>query len=244
MNAAEFVSLVKENKARVNRYLLGGDGTGGGCDCIGLIIGALRLGGEKWQETHGSNYAARYEMKTLEKIQSKNDLMPGHVVYKAKKPGESGWALPSRYMNHKDTNDYYHVGVVTSADPLEITHCTGVEGGIKIDASVGNWTHYGEIKRVSYEEEEPLIMEAYKVTGGKLALRQGASTDNRVILYIPDGERVEAAPREDGWSRVRYSGKLGYSMTKYLQRDINVPSLEERVAALEAWRKSIEAGGD
>lgn len=243
MNTAEFVSLVLENKARVDRYLLGGDGTGGGCDCIGLIIGALRLGGEKWTETHGSNYAARYEMQTLQKIGSREELMPGHVVYKAKRQGESGWSLPSRYLNHKDSNDYYHVGVVTSADPLEITHCTSVEGGIKVDAAVGNWTHYGQIKRVFYEDAEPLIMEAYRVTGGKLALRQGAGTSNRVLVYIPDGAEVEAAPREDGWSRVKYSGKLGYSMTKYLQRDINVPSLEERVAALEAWRNSFEDRG-
>lgn len=244
MNAAEFVSLVLENKARVDRYLLGGDGAGGSCDCIGLIIGALRLGGVKWSGTHGSNYAARYEMRTLQKIGSREELMPGHVVYKAKRQGESGWSLPSRYANHQDTNDYYHVGIVTSADPFEITHCTGVEGGIKIDTAIGNWTHYGEMKQVSYEEEEPMILEAYRVTGGKLALRQGAGTEHRAILYIPDKAQVEAAPREDGWSRVRYDGKLGYSMTKYLQRDINVPSLEERVAALEAWRKSMETGGD
>ena len=242
MNAAEFVSLVKENKARVDRYLLGGDGAGGGCDCIGLIIGALRLGGVKWSETHGSNYAARYEMRTLQKIGSREELMPGHVVYKAKRQGESGWSLPSRYLNHKDSNDYYHVGVVTSADPLEITHCTGVEGGIKVDSSVGDWTHYGELQSVSYGDETPLIMSKYTVTGGNLALRQGASICASLIMYMRDGAEVQAAPREDGWSRVKYSGKSGYSMTKYLKPMTAELTLEERVAALEAWRDSMNRG--
>ena len=244
MNAVEFVNRVIENKARVNRYLLGGDGTGGGCDCIGLIIGALRLGGLKWTETHGSNYAARYEMRMLDKIGSKSDLAVGHIVYKAKKQGESGWSLPSRYFTHTDTNDYYHVGVVTGTEPLEITHCTGVEGGIKVDSSVGNWTHYGELQSVSYGDDAPLIMSKYIVNGGKLALRQGASTGAPLIMYMRDGAEVQAAPREDGWSRVKYSGKSGYSMTKYLKPMTAELTLEERVAALEAWRNGIEAGGE
>lgn len=29
------------------------------CDCIGLIIGALKLAGVSWGGIHGSNYAAR-----------------------------------------------------------------------------------------------------------------------------------------------------------------------------------------
>lgn len=244
MTAEKFVGFVIENKARVTEYQLGGDGTGGKCDCIGLIIGALRLGGVKWSGTHGSNYAARYEMRSFNKIGSKDDLRLGHLVYKSKAPGKSGWSLPSRYLTHADTNDYYHVGVVTSVNPLEITHCTSVEGGIKVDSAVGKWSHYGEIKAVKYDdEEEQPTMSAYRVTGGKLALRKAASTNGALIVYMEDGTEVEASPRPDGWSNVRYNGKTGYSMTQYLRSVSSVPSLEERVAALEAWRDSMMKGG-
>ena len=46
-------------------YRLGGDGSDGTCDCIGLVIGAIRQAGGAWMGTHGSNYAARYEICLL-----------------------------------------------------------------------------------------------------------------------------------------------------------------------------------
>ena len=45
MNTADFVALVERNAACVTVYKNGGDGSGEKCDCIGLIIGAARLGG-------------------------------------------------------------------------------------------------------------------------------------------------------------------------------------------------------
>ena len=56
-----------------------GDGSNGYCDCIGLIIGAIRRCGLKWTGIHGSNWAARKEAVNLIKdfiskdIISKND---------------------------------------------------------------------------------------------------------------------------------------------------------------------------
>jgi hypothetical protein len=242
MTAEKFVGFVIENKARVKEYQLGGDGTGGKCDCIGLIIGALRLGGVKWSGTHGSNYAVRNKMTTFAPIGSKADLAIGHLVYKAKAPTESGYALPNAYKNSPDKNDYYHVGVVTGVNPLEITHCTSVSGGIKIDASLGKWSHYGELEGVEYGAVELPNMSKYRVTGGKLALRQGASTGATLIMFMKDGADVEAIPREDGWSYVLYTGRTGYSMSRYLAPASAVPTLEERVAALEAWRESMDRG--
>ena len=243
MRADAFVKYVRENVARINTYSLGGDGTGGKCDCIGLIIGALRIAGYGWNGTHGSNYAVRNKMTTFAPIGSKADLAIGHLVYKAKTPEDSGYALPSAYKNSPDRNDYYHVGVVTGVDPLEITHCTSVSGGIKVDTAVGKWSHYGELEGVEYNTAETPLMSKYRVTGGKLALRQGASTSATLIMFMKDGAEVEAVPREDGWSYVLYNGRTGYSMSRYLAPVSAVPTLEERVAALEAWRKRCEDRG-
>ena len=57
-----------------------GDGSDGYCDCIGLIIGAIRRMGLKWTGIHGSNWAARKEVEKLEKINSVNDLSVGDLV--------------------------------------------------------------------------------------------------------------------------------------------------------------------
>lgn len=46
MTPSEFVAWINRNAARVTHYEKGGDGSGdGGCDCIGLIIGAWRMSG-------------------------------------------------------------------------------------------------------------------------------------------------------------------------------------------------------
>lgn len=154
MKLSVFMEGIDENVARVREYVNGGDGTGGECDCIGLIIGAIRLKGGSWTGTHGSNYAARYEMNSFSEIPSVDSLRYGDIVYKHYKPSDSGYALPSRYDDHEDQNDYYHVGVVTSVDPLEITHCTTVSGGIKRDSSLGAWSHFGRLSKIEYGADE------------------------------------------------------------------------------------------
>ena len=65
-----FLQCVRENAARVQAYEQGHDGSDGKCDCIGLIIGAVKLAGGSWPGTHGSNWAARNAMNTLNYIDS------------------------------------------------------------------------------------------------------------------------------------------------------------------------------
>jgi len=145
MNAKEFLEYVNKNAARINRYENGGDGTGGKCDCIGLIIGAWRLAGNKWPWTHGSNYAARNRVNNFRTVNGTGDLHPGDLVFKGRMPGSEGYSLPTKYKSSGDLTDYYHVGVVMSVAPLLIMHCTSVEGGIKKDGSIGKWRYAGEL---------------------------------------------------------------------------------------------------
>ena len=77
-------------------YRSGGSGTNGTCDCIGLIIGAVRRAGGGWNGIHGSNYAARKQMTDFAEIKSA-DLFVGEIVYKARKPGDSSYNLPDRW---------------------------------------------------------------------------------------------------------------------------------------------------
>lgn len=143
----DFISAVLEIEGEKPVYKLGGDGSRGKCDCIGLVIGALRRRGGRWSGIHGSNWAARHEVVGLRP--ANGSLRRGDIVFKARKPSERGYALPARYATSPDQRDYYHAGVVYSTDPLVIIHCTGP--GVIRDTRKGAWAWCAELKGVSYE---------------------------------------------------------------------------------------------
>lgn len=220
----KFLDCVRENAARVTHYESGGDGSGdGGCDCIGLIIGALRLAGEKWRGTHGSNYAARNEIQEDRPllVNSSTTMMPGAIVFKGKEPGDSGYDLPEYYKDSGDLTDYYHVGVVMETEPLLIMHCTLDKAhdidGIAEDHKFGNWKYFAKLKDVNYNSE------LYKArvtaeTGGTVNLRKGMGTNYDVIVRVPIGSIVSVFGGGNAeWQKVEYDKiYLGYMMTKFL----------------------------
>lgn len=219
----KFLQCVQENAARIHAYELGHDGSDGKSDCIGLIIGALELAGFRWPGVHGSNWAARNAMETLDHIADASKMFLGEIVYKAKEPGESGYSLPSKYNSSGDLRDYYHVGVVTGIDPLEITHCTGVPGGIKRDTSMGAWRWGGKLKYVDYSEDwedEPMEGKWATVTaenGRTVNMRKEPDKKSEIIARVPVGEEVKVIDDCDSeWLRVSYGGKTGYMMREYL----------------------------
>ncbi len=130
-------------------YGKGGSGKDSTCDCIGLVIGAVRRCGGKWTGIHGSNWAARNAVSGLGPFRSAGELSPGDLVFKARAPGEKGYDLPDRYRAGSDRNDYYHVGVVLSASPLRIRHMT--DPGPKTDTAIGRWSHRGRCRLIRQE---------------------------------------------------------------------------------------------
>ena len=78
-----FLSGVAKIKSEAPTYREGGDGSDGTCDCIGLVIGAIRRAGGGWAGTHGSNYAARFAVDGLFRQVDAADLEPGWLVFKA-----------------------------------------------------------------------------------------------------------------------------------------------------------------
>ena len=200
-------------------YRLGRDGSDGTCDCIGLVIGAIRRAGGSWTGTHGSNYAARYEMRELLPVTDAGELCLGDVVYKARTPGQAGYALPERYKNDPDQRDYYHVGVVTATSPLEITHCTSP--GIVRDTKLGKWTYRGRLEKVAYDSAEGMetMAQTAKVTamsGSTVKMRSKPSTSDGLYWEVPVGAEVQVAEIAGGWAKVRYGDRTGYMMVTFL----------------------------
>lgn len=249
ISLAAFLDGIQRNVDRITHYQSGGDGKGGGCDCIGLIIGAVRLAGGTWKGTHGSNYAARNEMRTLGRI---TEPYLGEIVYKAKEPGESGYDLPAKYQTSGDLLDYYHVGVVTRVQPLEITHCTSVSGGIKRDSTLGQWRYGGELKLVDYGESDGKVEILYQATvtavsGRTVNLRANPSEKARVLKSVPVGSTVDVLEDTDPvWEKISYNGITGYMMRKFLSvpEDIDLQTELEQardhlVNALEIIEKLL-----
>lgn len=214
-----FLTRVDEIIAEDPDYKLGHDGSDGKCDCIGLIIGAIRRSGGSWGGIHGSNYAARNEMDYLMPVTDADDLNVGEVVYKAAMPGQTNYALPSRYSGDPDQRDYYHIGIVRSVAPLRIVHCTS-PGGITTDTKLGRWTHRGWLTKISQEGETPMTTTTTAVvvaeSGSTVRMRATPSTNERTYWDVPVGATVPVSGHQDGWSRIAYNGRAGWMMDKYL----------------------------
>ena len=249
-----FLRCVKENVARIHGYELGNDGSSGKSDCIGLIIGALSLAGFRWPGVHGSNWAARNAMTTPPGLRptspDRGGVFLGEIVYKAKSPGDYGYALPDRYKDSGDLRDYYHVGVVTGIDPLEITHCTSAQGGIKEDKAINNWRWGGKLKYVDYDEQEEPDMETpyqAKVTaesGNTVNLRAKPDKKSTIIARAHLGETVTVLDELDEWDQVSYQGKTGYMMTKFLRSEQDETGKEPDGETVTVSRADLETWAD
>lgn len=241
-------------------YRIGGSGTDGTCDCIGLIIGAVRRAGGSWKGYHGSNYAARKQMADFVELKPAH-LFVGEIVFKARNPGDSSYSLPDRYKSGGancigDLRDYYHVGVITRVRPLETTHCSTTVNGNSIhrDATLGKWKYGGRLKGIDYgtTQEETDMSEVKMqetrnkatVTGGRLSLRQAPSKTADRLAWIPNGTRLDVIGQGDGWCAVTYDTIPGYVMERYLILDGETeekPKTDtERLEALENQAAEFE----
>lgn len=187
MTTREFVGWVIENSKRVHEYKSGGDGSVGGCDCIGLVIGAWKLGGGKWPWTHGTNYAMRYRTSNVRAVNSAADLQYGNLVYKGRQPGDENYNLPKKYNDSGDLTDYYHIGVVINTAPLQIIHCTTVDGGIKIDTKPGAWKYTGSLNLLEEREGDsnmggyPYKAQVHADSGKTVNMRKAPDTTAKAI---------------------------------------------------------------
>lgn len=220
-----FLEKINEIINEEPTYQLGASGQNRKCDCIGLIIGGLRRAGGKWSGSHGTNHAVRYQMQAP---LTKPKLELGELLYKYWPLGHPQNKLPPAYKNHTDQNDYYHVGVIISLNPLKIAHCTSWSGGsgIKIDTKLGTqWRLGGRVKGLDYSnierEEAPMekIGEAIvKAKSGKsVRLRSGPSKQANVRLEIPVGTVVAVYTQNPGWWEIGHNGVKGWMMSEHLE---------------------------
>ena len=229
ITTTDFLREVKRIAQSNSTYRTGGRGVDGTCDCVGLIMGAMyRLGTSKYP-MHSTNYFARYETDEKQPLEGAWQLQTGMIVYKDREDDSqlnARYKLGGRYYTG-DLLDYYHVGVVTQTNPLEITECTegGGVNGIDYDRSIKGWTHCGWVKGVTrgYEEGES-DMATYKAwvyapSGTTVNMRERPNSSGKLLDRVPIGTSVTVNESAQGWAQVTVNGKTGYMMAQFLQYD-------------------------
>lgn len=177
-------------------------------DCSGLFSWSFsQLGGYMY---HGSN--TMYKSYCTKKGKLKNgqrsdgaELKPGTAIFTGTENSHGHVAL------------YIGSGYVIEAKGAQY-------GVVKSKVTESRWTYWGELKGVDYgvsptptPTPTPTPEKGYAiVTCTNLALREGPSTNCKVITRAPTGSKVKIKDPPSEWEYVEYNGKSGYMMKKYL----------------------------
>ena len=241
VSVKKFVDGVNSIYAEKPKYVEGGDGSGGECDCIGMVRGGLkRAGATDIKNLHGTNQAARKAIRQLGRIEYVKNLRVGDVVLKTRSKDDPSMPLPDRYR--KDGADYdpavgetnfTHIGTITCMDPIEITHMTSPTA--KKDKSIKGWPYSGKLPWVDYDpdpeptpepEPEPEYATVYAENGKPVKMRAKPSTSCSLYWEVPNGAEVRVYEWDDStdsngvtWSRIQWAGQDGYMMKKFLRAE-------------------------
>lgn len=201
------------------------------CDCIGMVKYGLMKNGV-YLSTTGTNWTIRNQVTNIRQITGKAVLKAGDVVFKRKAQGDDGYDLPPKYREggsayNGDLNDYCHIGVVKSVNPLRIIHMTGPTA--KTDTSIGKWKIAADLKpqyisdsnptaQESDEDPEPVTMTAtVSCDNGKpLNFRTQPSTTAALLDRIPINTVVTVKTYKSDWCQIIYRRNTGYVMTRFL----------------------------
>lgn len=203
------------------------------CDCIGMVKYGLHENGVSFSTT-GTNWTYRNQVDCIREILCAEDLERGDVVFKMKKPTDSGYNLPAKYRPggsafNGDLNDYCHIGVVKSVSPLRIIHMTSPTA--KTDTSIGKWKMAAHLKDkyisdygtqpvpepvpVPEPTEETAIV--YAESGKWVKMRKEPSVKCRLYEEVPIGATVTVEEFGNEWTKISYGRRKGwYMMTKFL----------------------------
>ena len=199
-------------------YVSPGSNNANGIDCSGLFVKIYR--DQDASIYHGSNRIYRKYCNEKGRITSTAQLEPGMAVFKWKDRQPDGY---------KDSlGDFHHIGLVVSGKPLKIIHASSAKGKVVEDTKIGQWTYWGKLKDVAYEngddnmpiDDVPVSEMLAVVTaesGSTVKMRAKPSTSSSVYWDIPIGATVVVDEKGETWSRIRHGGRSGYMMTKFLK---------------------------
>ena len=181
-----------------------------GIDCSGLFVKCFRDQGSSIY--HGSNTIWRKYCSEKGQLKSEAQLLPGMAVFKHK--GKDTAKYPD------GQGDFYHIGMVTQIDPLEIVEASSVSGKVITNTKIGKWTFWGKLKNVNYSKVSTptgTTAKVYAPKGRTVNLRASGSMKARILAKVPIGTTVCVISQGDTWTQIQTGDKSGYMMTIYLK---------------------------
>ncbi|EQK47475.1 mannosyl-glycoendo-beta-N-acetylglucosamidase domain protein, possible enterotoxin [[Clostridium] bifermentans ATCC 19299] len=109
----------------------------------------------------------------------------------------------------------------------KVTILESQDGWYKIKAGNGNsgWASSEYIKTDINQNNQSESKRT--VTADVLNMRSGASTSYRTIAKIKKGTEVELISESNGWSKIKYEGRIGYASSEFLSNENNVKPSEK-----------------
>lgn len=230
MTVAQIVSAFREIIGWP--YVSPGSNNQNGIDCSGAFVYAYR----KYNLSiyHGSNRMIRVYCHDVQKIGSLSQLTAGMAIFKSRtnlsqlsadyKPG-------GKYYNPSLPNDYYHVGLVASVNPLQIINATTPQA--RVDTVLSKWSDVGYLNAVNYDSVAPESTDPSTPTtpttpvktavtaapsGSTVNLRKQPSKSSVVLIRVPLGQTVTVLDVSDEtWWKVKYQNTTGYMMQEFLK---------------------------
>lgn len=226
----KFLEQIDILKSKNLHYKHGASGEGSECDCIGLIIGALRGMGIKWTGIHGSNFAAR--KCVMQDTEPGPSPVPTPAPTPAPTPSagvraivtaESGLWVKMRAEPTSSCRLYEEVPV-----GAEVTIVSPGETWAKIDyGRRKGWymmAKFLKVKEEGHEPEptpepapEPKFATVFAKTGDSVKMRQKPSLDCPLYDNVSIGSVVKVEKTGEKWTQISYGRRKGwYMQTPYL----------------------------
>jgi len=178
-----------------------------GIDCSGAFVRAYRLQGAGIY--HGSNTIYRKHCSAVGPTKGAK-LEPGMAVFKHRSDGKE----PSQFRGDGIGN-LYHIGLVTSVNPLRIVHAT--TPAAKADSTLGQWSRWGRLALAENEAAD---------SGDNGEAGYGVLSSHECVISLfdkPGGVSVAVVPRGTKltvtretdlclipFGRVTYNGQTGW----------------------------------
>lgn len=177
-------------------------------DCSGLFAWAFQqLGGSI---AHGSN-----------SIWNKYLVAKGTLSGGKRSDGKG--LLPGTAVFTSSGDKHNHIGLYVGGGM--VIEAQGAEAGV-VQSLITNkkWTHWGELKGVSYQSEEEggskmtatVVLPKGK-TGKTVNMRSGPGTNYGIDRTVPVGATVDVYEDKGQWMQIGYDGQIGWMMADYLE---------------------------
>ena len=160
-----------------------------GIDCSGAWVRCYKKHG--FSILHGSNSIFRKECSSTGQITSKDVLKVGMMVFKNRFDGKE----PEKFKND-GLGNFYHIGAVTSVNPLVITHATSpnAKQDKKFNSNMNGWTHWGIGNKV--EISDVVVDDNLDDGGDETVATSGELQDKNCKIVANSGSTVNIRKSE------------------------------------------------